>query len=102
MAETEPTTPPEWPPDWWDFGPADASGAGGSEDPGGRRPAGIDLGPLLLLIEGVRRALPAELQEQFNALVREVLLTIRALIDWYLERSDPGPREPPVEDIPID
>jgi hypothetical protein len=33
---------------------------------------------------------PPELQEQFYALQREVLLTIRALIDWYLERLDPS------------
>jgi hypothetical protein len=35
-------------------------------------------------------------------LIREFLLTLRALIDLYLERLDRGPREPDVEDIPID
>jgi hypothetical protein len=34
--------------------------------------------------------------------VREFLLTLRSLIDWYLERLDRAPREPRVEDIPID
>jgi hypothetical protein len=34
--------------------------------------------------------------------VREVLLTVRALIDWYLERLESGPAEPQVEDIPIE
>jgi hypothetical protein len=31
-----------------------------------------------------------------------VLLTLRALIDWYLERLDAPDRAPAVEDIPID
>jgi hypothetical protein len=31
-----------------------------------------------------------------------VLLTLRALIDWYLERLDRGDRRPEVQDIPID
>jgi hypothetical protein len=35
-------------------------------------------------------------------LIREFLLTQRALIDWYLERLDQKPPEPQVEDIPID
>ena len=52
--------------------------------------------------DGLRRALPAELQSQFTALIRELLLTLRAVIDWYLERLDSGPPEPRIEDIPID
>ena len=62
-------------------------------------PGGIDdydLGP------PPRRAVPAELEGQFTALVREALLTLRSLIDWYLERLERGPREPEVEEIPID
>ena len=42
----------------------------------------------------MRRAVPRELQEQFTALIREVLLTLRSLIDWYLERLDRPRREP--------
>jgi len=61
-----------------------------------------DLGPLLALLESLRRMVPPELQEQFTALQREVLLTIRALIDWYLERLDARSRPVEVEDIPID
>ena len=61
-----------------------------------------DLGPLIAIVEALRRAIPHELQEQFNALQRELLLTLRALIDWYLERLEGGRREPEVEDIPID
>jgi hypothetical protein len=61
-----------------------------------------DLSALLVVLEGMRRMVPAELSAQVNALVRELLLTIRALIDWYLERLDDAPREPEVEEIPID
>jgi hypothetical protein len=55
-----------------------------------------------MLLEAVRRGLPRELEEQFTALIREILLTLRALIDWYLERLERRPSEPRVEDIPID
>ena len=63
---------------------------------------GPDLAPLFALVEALRRGLPRELQGQFNSLLREVLLTLRALIDWYLERLDRAERRPEVEDIPID
>ncbi len=61
-----------------------------------------DLSALLAVLEALRRAIPVELQEQFNTLQRELLLTLRALIDWYLERLDKPELAPQVEDIPID
>lgn len=61
-----------------------------------------DLSALLVVLEGVRGMVPRELSDQVNALLRELLLTVRALIDWYLERLDGPPREPEVEEIPID
>jgi hypothetical protein len=45
---------------------------------------------------------PRELEDQLTNLIREFLLTLRSLIDWYLERLDRKPPEPTVEDIPID
>lgn len=62
----------------------------------------FDPGALFVLLDGVRSAAPRELQEQVTNLIREFLLTLRSLIDWYLERLDRGPREPEVEDIPIE
>jgi hypothetical protein len=83
----------------WD--PFEAPGAGAGDDlpPRSER---FDLSPLLVMVDALRRAVPSELQAQFTTLLREVLLTLRSLIDWYLERLDRRPREPRVEDIPID
>ena len=78
---------------------ARAYGGGAPPPPRGR---GLDLSALFVLLDGMRRVLPRELEQQFSALVREVLLTLRALIDWYLERLDGRERAPRVEDIPID
>ena len=66
------------------------------------RSGGPDLAPLFAIAEALRRGLPRELQGQFNSLLREALLTLRALIDWYLDRLDRSERAPAVEDIPID
>jgi hypothetical protein len=74
----------------------------GAGSPPPRRPGTPDLSPLFVLLDAVVRAVPRELREQFVALVREVLLTLRALIDWYLDRLDAKRREPHVEDIPIE
>ena len=62
----------------------------------------LDFSALFVLLDTLRRAAPVELQSRLNALIREGLLTLRSLIDWYLERLDHQPREPRVEDIPID
>jgi hypothetical protein len=62
----------------------------------------LDFRPLFMLIDAMRRGLPRELEDQFATLIREVLMTLRALIDWYLERLERRPGEPRVEDIPID
>jgi hypothetical protein len=68
----------------------------------GSPPPPPDLSALLAVLEALRRAIPLELQEQFTTLQRELLLTVRALIDWYLERLDKPELAPQVEDIPID
>jgi hypothetical protein len=61
-----------------------------------------DPAALFVLLDGVRRAAPRELQDQVTSVIREFLLTLRSLIDWYLERLDERPAEPEIEDIPID
>jgi hypothetical protein len=84
------------PPTWEDF-----VRENGRRTASGQR-AIPDFGPLIAIVEALRRAIPHELQEQFNALQRELLLTLRALIDWYLDRLDKPELTPQVEDIPIE
>jgi hypothetical protein len=93
-----PAQPPRWDEvDWERFVAGDEH-----QPPPPRLGRGPDLAPLFLVLDALRAGLPGELRDQFNTLVRELLLTLRALIDWYLERLDGGRREPEVEDIPID
>src|SRR2546423_6039695 len=104
MTEHRQTRPPDTdqpggpPPSWEDWARAANGTAGGPQ----LRPPFPDLSALIAILEALRRAVPHELQEQFVALQRELLLTLRALIDWYLERLDGTSRAPQVEDIPID
>jgi len=82
---------PHVPPRGWDSGPGDA--------------ATPDLQALSALLGAVREAVPAELSRQLAAALRDLLLALRALIDWYLERlGEPagGRAEVEVEDIPLD
>jgi hypothetical protein len=65
-------------------------------------PRPFDPAALFVLLDGVRAAAPRELRDQVTHLIREFLLTLRSLIDWYLERLDQRPREREVEDIPIE
>jgi len=66
------------------------------------RPPEPDPAALHVLLDALRLAAPAELQDRLTALTREALLTLRSLIDWYLERLDQTPPERKVEDIPIE
>jgi hypothetical protein len=65
-------------------------------------PRGFDPSALFMVLDGLRRVAPREVQGQLTDLIREFLLTLRSLIDWYLERLDRPRREPEVENIPID
>jgi hypothetical protein len=99
MTEPEQTPPPDGlPPDWEQWNGGSAPGAAPPPPPRGMP----DLQPLYEMLAILRRSVPPELQGQINSLQREVLLTLRALIDWYLERLEAPDRAPAVEDIPID
>jgi hypothetical protein len=71
---------------------------------GDRGPAS-DVQALAALLDALRGAVPAELSRQLAAALRELLLALRALIDWYLERlgePDAAGTRVEVEDIPLD
>jgi hypothetical protein len=79
----------ETPPNGWSSGPA----------PDGAFP---DLNALVRLVEGLRGTLPPELARQLADALRELLLALRAVLDYTIERLEPAPsREREVEDIPI-
>ena len=65
--------------------------------------AAPELQAIVALLESARGSIPAELSQQLAEAVRELLMAIRALIDWYLDRLERPPSRPvQVEDIPID
>ena len=58
------------------------------------------------LLESLKDVIPDELTAQLAEAVRELLLAVRALIDWYLERLEQGlaargTGDDDVEEIPI-
>jgi hypothetical protein len=83
----------------------DTGWAIGSEHaPASEGPSELQLA--LRLLEAVRDAVPPELTAQVAQALRELLLAVRALIDWYLERLDRlaeggSGADDRVEDIPI-
>ena len=61
-----------------------------------------DLGALIALVDGLRGQLPPELARQLADALRELLIAIRAVLDYTIERLDrPPASEREVEDIPI-
>ncbi len=51
-----------------------------------------ELSAIVGLLGALRDAIPAELSQQMAEAVRELLLAVRALIDWYLDRLERLPR----------
>jgi hypothetical protein len=74
----------------------------GWQEPGSQRSAFTELAALAGLIDAARTSVPPEVAQQLVSALRELLVALRALLDWWIERLDREP-EPPVEveDIPI-
>jgi hypothetical protein len=73
--------------------------------PGDEAPAVPDLQALTTLLAMVRDAVPPELSRQLAEALRQLLLALRALLDWYIEKLGepaPGSARVEVEDIPLD
>ena len=79
----------------------------GFEDPqpprAGAAPAFPDLSALSGLLELARTSLPPELQRQLAQALRELLIALRAVLDYSIDRLEPAspPPSTTVEDIPI-
>ena len=50
-----------------------------------------ELQALLVLLEALRSLVPADLEAQLREVTRQVLLLVRAVVDWWLERVEPDP-----------
>jgi hypothetical protein len=64
---------------------------------------------LVALLESLRDLIPEELKDQFRELVRQLLLLVRALIDWWVDRIESASgaghgagSQVDVEEIPVD
>ena len=64
-----------------------------------------ELDALVGLLRALRELVPPELQHQVTEVIRQILLLLRAVIDFWVERLEAVPRaggEAEVQDIPID
>jgi hypothetical protein len=92
-------------------GPGTSGSAGKPPPAGWQTPAGerdpaspllADADLLLGLVGALRNRIPLDLQQRLAEAIRELLLALRALIDWYLERTErSGSESAEIQDIPI-
>ena len=77
--------------------PGAAAGLGHAQDPAARQE---EAQALIALLQALRDLVPAELQAQLTEVIRQVLLLLRALIDWWVARLDPEGRDEPLQPAP--
>ena len=66
-------------------------------------PAFPDLSALVGMVEGLRGTVPPELFQPLTDALRELLIALRAILDYSIARLDPpAVRAVEVEDIPIE
>jgi hypothetical protein len=71
-----------------------------SEESASRSPRDLEL--FAQVLESLRELIPPDLQRRLGEALRELLMALRALIDWYIERLERRRAEPAaVQDIPI-
>ena len=82
---------------------ADVPPRGYEEERSGAGQPFPDLSAVTGLLELARGTVPPELQRQVAQALRELLIALRAVLDYSIDRLEPGPPPPsaPVEDIPI-
>jgi hypothetical protein len=91
---------------------ADAAAAAGPEQPPPRgwdvphaepAPPFPDLSALFGLVEALKGTVPPELVQQLSDALRELLIALRAILDYSIARLERPPGESaPVEDIPVE
>jgi hypothetical protein len=82
-----------------------SEGQNGHGSPASHAHECLDWCPICRTADVLRASAPPELRDQVQGLQRDALVTLRALLDAYIERSGEGSRErrdSGVEDIPID
>jgi hypothetical protein len=87
-------------------GEASSQHAAGAPPPRGDETA-QEVQALAALVGALRDLIPPELRQQVTDLIRQVLMLLRAILDWWVARLEPGDaaavaREPAVEEIPLD
>jgi hypothetical protein len=89
----------------------EAAGGGAAPPPRGWRvpggegggPSFPDLSQLAALLESMRGVVPPELARAVAEALRELLIAVRAVLDWYIARLEPEePSARDVEDIPVE
>jgi hypothetical protein len=86
------------PPSGWQAPASEPSGETGAGQVGDR-----ELELLVGILDSLRELVPPELRRRVADALTELLLAVRALIDWYLERLEGERRNPvEVEDIPVE
>ena len=71
--------------------------------PPGGPPPFPDLSPLFALVDALKGTVPADLLQQLTDALRELLLALRAILDYSIARLErPRPDPVAVEDIPVE
>jgi hypothetical protein len=89
-----------------DRGDADRPPAAGWDVPRSAERANEEIDALIAVVASVRDLLPPELRAQLAEIVRQVLVFVRAVLDWWIDRVEAesgarGDGRDDVEDIPI-
>jgi hypothetical protein len=70
---------------------------------GSPSPSFPDLSAVFGLVDALKGTIPPELNQQLTDALRDLLLALRAIIDYSIARLDRAPSEPvQVEDIPVE
>lgn len=83
---------------------ARAANGARAEGPPPTEDAATEAQALATLLHTVRGLVPEDLWRQLSEVVRQLLLLLRGILDWWIERLNSGadPSGPIITDIPVD